>query len=375
MLKLRTMATCILFLGAIESAQATPFGSNDIVYIDGLPCNRACQSYMAWFGRASKPRQTAPVSIQPLPLQLIEQPPKAKAERKVKARQDRPNSTPPVRLAKKAVKPIEVPPAKIVGLQPADRGEVAPVPPEKLTEAPPISNPASGSDAGATPEQVAVAPVAEDPTTSTAGPALEQKAESNTEASGPAKAIPPAVAETTALASPSAADQSDAGTTPQQAAPAPAVEDLTTAPAAPALDRKAESNTEAPAPAEATPPADAETTTALASPNIADQLVAILLVRPEIKSISDLANKVVAIDASRSESVAGVRTAIVAAGAAEVQISAREALALTRVIDGEVPAAVVTLASPEEAEMWSGVQGLKILRVPLSPPSENARRG
>jgi hypothetical protein len=153
-------------------------------------------------------------------------------------------------------------------------------------------------------------------------------------------------------------------------------EDLTTATAGQALDQKAES---IPAPssssAEATSPAQTETTAALASPNVAEKLVAILLVRPEIKSISDLANKVVAIDVSRSDSVPSVRTAIVAAGAAEVQMSAGEALALTRVVDGEVPAAVVSLASPEEAEMWAGVQGLKILRVPLSPPSENARRG
>jgi TRAP-type uncharacterized transport system substrate-binding protein len=127
---------------------------------------------------------------------------------------------------------------------------------------------------------------------------------------------------------------------------------------------------------EAIPSADAETTTALASPNVDDQMVAILLVRPEIKSVSDLANKTVAIDAKRSESVPTVRTAIVAAGAADVQMSAGEALALNRVMDGEVPAAVVTLTSPDEAEMWSaGMPGLRVLRIPLSPPSAKARRG
>ena len=43
-----------------------------------------------------------------------------------------------------------------------------------------------------------------------------------------------------------------------------------------------------------------------------------------------------------------------AAGAAEVKMSEGETLALVRVMDGEVPAAVVTLASPEEAKMWIG---------------------
>jgi hypothetical protein len=352
MLKLRTMATCILFLGAVEGAQATPFGSHETVSIDGLPCNRACQAYMAWFGRVSKPRQAAPVAAQALPLQLIEQSPKIKAERKTRTRRDRPNSVPPIRAAKKAVKPIEVPSAGIVDLRPADSGETTSVPPAKITEVPPISNP-SGPGAG-TPEQ---------------------KVESNTESSGPVEAVLLVDAQTTAVASPDIADQSDAGTTPAQTATAPA-EDLTAAAAGPALNQKAENNGDPSGPAKATSPADAETTTALVSPNIAEQLVAILLVRPEIKSVSDLANKVVAIDVSRSDSVPSVRTAIVAAGAAEVQMSAGESLALTRVIDGEVPAAVVSLASPEEAEMWiAGVQGLKILRVPLPPPSENARRG
>jgi hypothetical protein len=268
-----------------------------------------------------------------------------------------------------------VPPAKTVDLRPAAGGEATSVPSEKITEAPPNANPVSASDAGTPPEQVAAAPAPVDLTTVTAGPALEQKAESTTESPAPADAIPPADAEMTVLASPDIADQSDATTTPEQSATAPAAEDPTTATAGPALDQKADSNTET-GPAEATPSAAAETTTALASPNSAEQLVAILLVRPEINSVSDLANKVVAIDVSRSESVPSVRTAIVAAGAAQVRMSAGEALALTRVIDGEVSAAVVTLASPEEAEMWTaGVQGLKILRVPLSPPSEDARRG
>jgi hypothetical protein len=197
-------------------------------------------------------------------------------------------------------------------LQPADSAEAKPAPPEKIADLPPISNPTSRSDAATTQEQVATAPAVEDLTTATASPAPEEKADGNTKPSGPAEAIRPADAETTALA----------------------------------------------------------------PPNIPDQLVVILLVRPEIKSVSDLANKTVAIDVKRSDSVAGVRTAIVAAGAAKVQMSEGETPPLVRVTDGEVPAAVVSLASPEEAEMWSaGIPGFRILRIPLSPPSKNARRG
>jgi hypothetical protein len=349
MLKLWMMLTCILFLGSMGTSQAAPLDSSDIVYIDGLPCNRACQSYMAWYRQATTPRQTAPVSQQLNPSELAEQLPKAEAQRTTKTRGNRPRTAPPVRAAKKAApKPIEAPPAKTADLQPADRGEAKPATPEKIVDSPPspTSNPTSGSDAGTTPQQVATAPAVQDLATATATPASEQKADSNTKPANPA-----------------------------------AVQDLATATATPALEQKADSNTkpagptEAISPAEATPPADAATT-ALASPTTDDRLVAILLVRPEIKSVSDLAKKIVAIDAKRSESVASVRTAIVAAGAAEVQMSEGETLALTRVMDGEVPAAVVTLTSPDEAEMWSaGMPGLRVLRIPLSPPSEKARRG
>jgi hypothetical protein len=418
MLKQWAMLTCILFLGSMGTSQAAPPDSPDIVYIDGLPCNRACQSYMAWYRQVSRPRQTAPVSAQPIPSQVAAQPPKADAQRTTRARASRPNSAPPTRAAKKAApKPIEVPPPKIADLPPADRGEAKTAPAEKITDSRPISNPTSGSDAVTTPPaQVAIVPAAENLTTATAGPAPEQKAESNTKPAAPAEAVPPADAETTALASSNSVPPTGAATdvTPKpievppaetadlrpadrgetKSAPAEKITDsppisnptsgsdagtrpeqVATATAGPAPEQKVESNTKPSGPAEAIPLAGAETS-ALASPNSAGQLVAILLVRLEIKTVSDLGNKIVAIDASWSESVPSIRNAIVAAGAADVQVSAGETLALARVIDGEVRAAVVSLASPEEAEMWSaGMPGFKILRIPLSPPSGKARRG
>lgn len=114
---------------------------------------------------------------------------------------------------------------------------------------------------------------------------------------------------------------------------------------------------------------DAETS-APAPPNNTDHLVAILMVRPEIKSVSDLANKNVAIDDWQSASAPSVRTAMVAAGAADVQMSEGKTLAVERVISGEVPAAVLMLVSPEAAEKWlPEIAGFKVFRIPLSPRS------
>jgi ABC-type phosphate/phosphonate transport system substrate-binding protein len=114
--------------------------------------------------------------------------------------------------------------------------------------------------------------------------------------------------------------------------------------------------------------------TAPAPPSDADHLVAILMVRTEIKSVSDLANKNVAIDDWQSASASSIRTAIVAAGAAEVQISeGGKTLAIDRVISGEVPAAVLTLVSPEAAETWPQMTGFKIFRIPLDSSSSAVR--
>jgi hypothetical protein len=118
---------------------------------------------------------------------------------------------------------------------------------------------------------------------------------------------------------------------------------------------------------------DAEKT-APASPNNTDHLVALLIARPEIESVSDLTSKIVAIDDRHSASVGNVRTAIVAAGAAEVQLSDGQTKAINRLISGEVPAAVLALVSPKAAEGFPEVAGFKIFRIPLSPRSINERR-
>lgn len=54
-----TLPALILFLGSTAALQAHPLDSPDIVYIDGLPCNRACQSYLAWSDRALSGRHRA----------------------------------------------------------------------------------------------------------------------------------------------------------------------------------------------------------------------------------------------------------------------------------------------------------------------------
>jgi hypothetical protein len=301
MLKPVPLLTCIIvIIGSIGTSKAAPPDSPGTVYIDGRPCNLACQSYMAWSRRMLEQQENS--TALSAPSRRAQRLSKAKTQRPARILQSAPSSSVPIRVAKGNV-------PKRVGSPPpttAATGETKPAHETIADLAPPKS--ALDSEAATTPGQVSTGGIEENPTTASTRQAREQNADGDTKLSG----TPPS-------------------------------------------------------------PSNADAETAALAPNNA--LVAILLVRPEIKSVSDLANKIVAIDASRSDSVPRVRTAIVAAGATEIQMSEGKALALERVMDGEVPAAVVTLADPDEAAAWTEIPGFKIFRIPLSSSSEKPDRG
>ncbi|NOJ43248.1 hypothetical protein HCN58_27390 [Bradyrhizobium sp. WSM 1791] len=101
-------------------------------------------------------------------------------------------------------------------------------------------------------------------------------------------------------------------------------------------------------------------------PDKADNLVALVLARPEISSLSDLNNKSIAIEEKQAASSGRVSAALIAAGAAEVQFSEGQRGAIDRLISGEVPAAVLTLASREAAEWFPDIAGFRTFRIPLA---------
>ncbi len=286
------LLTCVLSLGSVGTSQAHPLDPPDIVYIDGLPCNSACQSYMAWS------RQTSSMSRQRAPSQLPQSSANAVVHRATGVGVRRLKPAAPARIAKQAVPiPREMPRAKIAALQPADNAAAkSDAPPDKASAA-------ANSSTRTIQEQVAAATaLAERVTAATMAPAPEQKS-NNT-------------------------DRSDRSETVARS--------------------------------------DAENI-ASASPNNTNNLVALLMARREIKSVSDLANKDIAIEDKQSASSGSVRIAIAAAGAAEVQLSEGQTKAIDRLISGEVPAAVLTLVSPEAADWFPEIAGFKIFRVPLSP--------
>jgi hypothetical protein len=105
-----------------------------------------------------------------------------------------------------------------------------------------------------------------------------------------------------------------------------------------------------------------------------DALVAILVAGPDVRSVSDLAGKTIAIDDRYSESSIGrVRTAMAVAGAPEVQLSKGQTMAINRLVAKEVPAAVVGLVSASAADSFPELARLRIFRVPLSARSSPAK--
>lgn len=110
-----------------------------------------------------------------------------------------------------------------------------------------------------------------------------------------------------------------------------------------------------------------------ASANDTDLLVALLMARPNIKSVPDLTGKTIAIDDRYSASNGRVRTAIVVAGAPEVQLSEGQATAINRLVNGEVPASILALVSAGAAEGFPEIAGFKIFHIPLSPRSLKAQ--
>ena len=411
------LLTSMLLLGSAGTAEATPLDSPDIVYIDGLPCNSLCQSYMAWSRKASS------ISAQAAFAPRFPKPRGATGMRGEGSR-----SATRVRLAKPAApNSNDIRRAPIADSQPASNAvSNSGTTPERVTAA--TAAPAPEQKAGHSDRAEVVLPgVAEKPASASsnngdrlvailvARPEIksvsdltnkniaidDRQAASDTHlgtaiaaagagevqlSEGQTKAINRLISGEVSAAVltsiyPEAADwvPEIAGFTifriPLSPSPVKARLESSGDAAAGSNIRTiqqqvaaaatlAEQVTAAPAPEQKAGPA---------SPNNTDRLVALLMARPDIKSVSDLANQNIAIDARQSASNAIVRTAIAAAGATEVQLSEGQTAAVDRLINGEVPAAVLALVSQQAAEWFPEIAGYRILRIPLSPPALQAR--
>ena len=316
------MLSGLLFLGSVGASQAHPLDTPDIVYIDGLPCNSACQSYMAWTRR-----KTSPATEQSAPVEPSVESPAVHYAPERPVQRSGPAVQHPKAARREAAKPVAPHVAK----------RTAPLPAAGLAKPQPAADVAINSK----PAPTAVSKPA--PADVAASPSADRAASPS-----PARTVQEQVAAATALA-----------------------ENLTAASTAPAPQREA-GNADASARSEAAEPGDTASKVAAATDSTENQ-VALLIARPEIRSVSDLAGKDVAIENQQSASSASIRAAIASAGAAEVRLDEKSVSAVDRLVGGNVSAAILTLVSPQAAEWFPDVPGYKIFRIPLSPRSVGAR--
>ena len=372
-----TLPTLILCLCSSGALQANPLDSPGVVYIDGLPCNRACQSYMAWTDQALSARHREERETS------VAVPAEAEIER-----------VEPAARPRVARQPAPVP-------RPAPRAGIV------ASNAKTLNTKASNTRKVAAPNPVSQTTRKQVPAATAIREKAEEKAVAGTQeperklqsSDGPE----PAQAASVAAAQPTEAPKSEVKSEvkPEAAAPPPAKSEITVPPATLEIAALPASAAAAPALAprtirqqvgEATGMADRVTAitvqrepagtsdnpeiegadandagkTASGSTGKSDNLVALVLARPEINSLSDLNNKNIAIEEKQSAATGSVSAALMAAGAAEVQFSEAKAGAIEQLIKGEVPAAVLTLASREAAEWFPDIQGFRTFRVPLS---------
>jgi hypothetical protein len=334
-----TLPTLMLLLCSSGALQANPLDSPGIVYIDGLPCNSACQSYMAASARALSARHreergTIVVAPAEVEVEIVAQAPRPRG-----ARQSAPVARP-------------VPRAGIAASN------------ARILNATTLNTKASNSKRIAAPNAAPQAPAKEIPSATAAVTPQKAAGESAAAIQKPKPKVegsdrPEPKTAAIAAPQPAGAPASMASTSEvkpevksevksEVALPPPATLDIAAAPAAGTTFNKAREIGK----------------TSSASPDDPDNLVALVLARPEINSLSDLNNKTIAITQKQSASSGRVSAALMAAGAAEVQFSEAKASAIDRLISGEVPAAVV-LASREVASLFPEVEGFRTFRVPL----------
>jgi hypothetical protein len=386
-----TLLILILSLGSSGALQANPLDSPGVVYIDGQPCNRACQAYMAWSAqvlsaRHRGERETSVVAPAEVEIERSEP-----AARPRVARQPAPVPRPAPRAGivasnaktsntkashtRKAAAPSpaypttrkEAPAATATATQEkaVEKAVAGTQEPERQLKN--SDGPEPGQAASIAASQPAEAPKSEvksevtpevkSEVTSEVKPEVTLPPPATLEIAATPAASEIAAAPVTAAAAPALAPR----TIQQQVVEATGMADLVTAIG---TGREAANKSDNPG----TEAGEASDTgkTASGSTGSSDNLVALVLARPEINSLSDLNNKSIAIEEKQSASSGSVSAALMAAGAPEVQFSEVKAGAIDGLIKGEVPAAVLTLASPEAAEWFPDIEGFRTFRVPLS---------
>jgi hypothetical protein len=293
----------------VEAPSAHPLDSPGTIYIDGVPCNLACRSYMDWSRQVLRANQGA----------------SGANARSSKTTEE----TPRKHVSKRAMRAAAPHPKKTNGLQ----ATLTVTPQATLKVTPKAPPPPSATDIGPVGRETRDPPAAPPEPLLKAG---KEANEADRETSKVSSDITPQQQITAALA---VAEQITDAEGPKMGVN----HDVDEAKSGSVVDAEA------------------------SSPKPVGDLVALLITRPAVKSASALKGSTIAIDATPADVGEYIRSALMAAGAAEIQLSVSEVSPLDRLVSGDVQAAVLKLVSPDAAESFPDIKGFKVYRVPLSP--------
>jgi hypothetical protein len=367
-------------------AEANPLDSANTVYIDGVACNIACQSYMAWSQRVLEdsrklPPQRAPSNVVPPDPRARATEPSYHAARRASSNTDRDGrKIAIVRRPLSAPDPRGNPPGAL------GKGKI------RITSSTPVTPPQVSFS------QVPSARNVSDGKTSVMKAAKDtgiSRDDASNRPSTPIASKDQAVSESDTKQNRLALDnrkeaggsQGDISATPPAPSSDPRVaeakqeQDLAarqvtqTTVGSPSLALEHQIQAAATVAEQFTL---AAMDTVHASDNLPSNdvtsgdkfhLIALVLARSEIRSVADLAGSDIAVDGRHLGSDREVRTALVAAGATAIQIRDEGSSAVRRLVEGQVPAAVLTLVSQDAAKAFPNIAGFKLFEIPLSPPA------
>jgi hypothetical protein len=376
------------FFGLPLIAEADPLDASSTVYIDGVACNIACQSYMAWSqrvleGSGQLPPRRAPSNVVPPDPGTRAIEPSYHAAPRASSNTDRDGKKfAIVRRPLSAPVPRRNPPGALgrgeTGKIRTTSSPLVPSPQVSFPQVPSARNASDGktSTTKATKDtgdirddasnQPSIPLASKDQTVSESDTKQDRLALHNREEAGRSRgdisATPPAP-----RASPEVAEAKQ-----EQDSAARQVTPATVGSPSLALEHQIQA-----AAAVAEQFTLAAMDTVHASDNLPSndatsgdkfQLIALVLARSEIRSVADLAGNDVAVDGRHLGSDREVRTALVAAGASAIRIRDEGSNAVKRLVEGQVPAAVLTLVSQDAANAFPNIAGFNLFEIPLSPP-------
>jgi hypothetical protein len=357
----------VVLCDPLVTADAQPLDSPGTVYIDGVPCNTPCQAYMEWSRRVQEgsrqiPPDAPPSNVVPADARSRTTEPREPLSQRASSIADGKSAN------TRRLPPLPVPRGN--RQEAVAKGQIVPAAPDRPAQVSVSQVPSRRNATDGSPSTEKVAHATDSSQNDTLKPSLTSSdaTDPNVDAKPSKTDLVKKEINSSALSTFSdtkvanATHDKGSGPLAQATVTSPShalkhqiqaavavAEQLTLA----AMENAHASNT--------SPSRDATSQDKI-------PLVALVLVHSDIGSVAALAGKDIAIDSSHLGSNREVRTALVAAGASNIQIRDTGSRMIDHLVERQVPAAILTLVSRDAADAFPNITGFKLFEIPLSSP-------